>query len=200
MIVFFPADEKAIILWRKAAAFNSVDLDTQVAIFAEKAQLAIEGQEVLKGREAIAAYLGQVLRDSAGLLREELATFRGAPALLVWRYARGEEKKAVAVSLITGLKNGLVTRAKIITKPELVTRAKSAGLMPYDSRIRRMLFLCSRKCVYIRLLWLLLSKRLRWLSEVLLFAYIYLTYQSCLSVVQYVKHVLRIFFLLYLLP
>ena len=135
-IVFFPADEKAIILWRKAAAFNSVDLDTQVAIFAEKAQLAIEGQEVLKGREAIAAYLGQVLRDSAGLLREELATFRGAPALLVWRYARGEEKKAVAVSLITGLKNGLVTRAKIITKPELVTRAKSAGLMPYDSAFR----------------------------------------------------------------
>jgi dihydroxy-acid dehydratase len=133
-MMFFPADERAIILWRKAAAFNAADLATQLSIFSHTAILDVEGLEApLKGREAIGAYLQKILQESGGLLREELAEFRKAPALVVWKYAKGTPKHVIAVSLISKLKNGLIARAKIITKPEVVNRAKPAGLMPYDS-------------------------------------------------------------------
>jgi dihydroxy-acid dehydratase len=132
-MLFFPADERALLLWRKAAAFNAADLPAQLALFTPKAKLDVEGQDALRGREAIAAFLEKNLQESAGLRREELATFRNAPALIVWQYSKTEGKKAVAVCQVGRVKNGQIARGKILTKPEVVARAKPAGLMPHDS-------------------------------------------------------------------
>ena len=131
-IMFFPADEKAILLWRMAAAFNSGELEGQSAVFDDAARVDVEGAEPLVGRAAIEAYIQTSLSGSAGLLREELATFRNAPALVVWQYSKTDPKKITAVWSITRVKAGRIFRARVITLATAVARAHPAGLMPYD--------------------------------------------------------------------
>jgi len=130
-LMFFPADPAAITLWRKAAGFNAANLEAQTVCFAAKARLDIEGKDPIIGRDAIAAYLKDMLANSHGLLREELATLRNGPALIVWKYTKGT-REAVAVTQIVRLKNWEIARAKITTDPKTIARAKSAGLMPFD--------------------------------------------------------------------
>ncbi|HUJ08647.1 MAG TPA: dihydroxy-acid dehydratase [Verrucomicrobiae bacterium] len=132
-MLFFPGDERAISLWRKAAAFNSAQLPEQVVLFAAKAKLDIEGQESLVGRDAIAAWLEKTLKESGGRLREELGQLRNDPVLIVWRYEKSGSRQAVAIFLIKRLKNWEITRASIITNPKKLAKVQSAGLMPYDA-------------------------------------------------------------------
>jgi dihydroxy-acid dehydratase len=132
-MLFFPGDERAITLWRKAAAFNSAQLPEQIALFAAKAKLDIEGQEALVGRDAIAGWLEKTLKESGGRLREELGQLRGDPVLIVWRYEKSGARQAVAICLIKRLKNWEITRASIITNPKKLAKVESAGLMPYDA-------------------------------------------------------------------
>ncbi|HRY51766.1 MAG TPA: dihydroxy-acid dehydratase [Candidatus Paceibacterota bacterium] len=129
---FFAADPITITLWRKAAGLNAANLEAQVSLFSEKAVLAIEGQEPVKGREAIAAFLDKTMKESHGLIREELGTLRNTPVLIVWQYEKGGSRKAVAVAQILRMRQWEITRARILTRPETVAKAKSAGLMPYD--------------------------------------------------------------------
>src|SRR5664280_1262277 len=132
-MLFFPGDERAITLWRKAAAFNSAQLPEQIALFAAKAKLDIEGQEALVGRDAIAAWLEKTLKESGGRLREELGQLRNDPVSIVWRYEKSGARQAVAIFLIKRLKNWEIARASIITNPKKLAKAESAGLMPYDA-------------------------------------------------------------------
>jgi dihydroxy-acid dehydratase len=132
-MLFFPGDERAITLWRKAAAFNSAQLPEQVVLFAAKAKLDIEGQEPLVGRDAIAAWLEKTLNESGGRLREELGQLRNDPVLIVWRYEKSGSRQAVALCLIKRLKNWEIARASIITNPKKLAKVQSAGLMPYDA-------------------------------------------------------------------
>jgi dihydroxy-acid dehydratase len=132
-MMFYPADERAITLWRKAAAFNGLDVSAQASLFTAKAILDVSGQEPVKGREAIAEFLTKIQTEAKGLVREELATFRNAPAVIAWQYTKGGERKIVSVLAITRLKNWEIARARLFTQPEMVARAKPAGLMPYDS-------------------------------------------------------------------
>ncbi len=131
-MLFFPGDERAITLWRKAAAFNSAQVPEQVALFAAKARLDIEGQEPVIGREAIAAFLDKTLQESKGLLREELGQLRKDPVLIVWRYEKSGSRQPVALCLIKRMKNWEITRASILTNPTKLAKAESAGLMPFD--------------------------------------------------------------------
>jgi dihydroxy-acid dehydratase len=131
-MLFFPGDERAITLWRKAAAFNSAQLAEQVVLFAAKARLDIEGQEPLIGKEAIAAFLDKTLQESKGLLREELGQLRKDPVLIVWRYEKSGGRQPVAVCLIKRMKNWEIQRASILTNPAKLAKAESAGLMPFD--------------------------------------------------------------------
>jgi len=133
---FLPADEIAITLWRKAAAFNAGELEAQTALFSAKAKLEVEGREPLVGSEAIAAYLAQIIQDGKGLVREELGYVRSTPVVIAWQYEKTGARKAVAVTQIVRLKNWEIARAKVITKPETLAKAKSAGLMPYDPVFR----------------------------------------------------------------
>ncbi len=132
-MLFFPGDERAITLWRKAAAFNSAQLPEQTVLFAAKAKLDIEGQEAIVGRDAIAAWLEKTLKESGGRLREELGQLRNDPVLIVWRYEKSGARQAVAICLIKRLKNWQITRASIITNPKKLAKVQSAGLMPYDA-------------------------------------------------------------------
>jgi dihydroxy-acid dehydratase len=131
-MLFFPGDERAITLWRKAAAFNSAQVPEQVALFAAKARLDVEGQAPLVGKEAIAAFLEKTLRESKGLLREELGQLRKDPVLIVWRYEKSGSRQPVAVCLIKRMKNWEIARASILTNPAKLAKAESAGLMPFD--------------------------------------------------------------------
>jgi dihydroxy-acid dehydratase len=131
-MLFFPGDERAITLWRKAAAFNSAQVPEQVALFAAKARLDIEGQEPVIGREAIAAFLDKTLQESKGLLREELGQLRKDPVLIVWRYEKSGSRQPVALCLIKRMKNWEIMRASILTNPTKLAKAESAGLMPFD--------------------------------------------------------------------
>ena len=129
---FMAGDETAITLWRKAAAFNAGDVEAQAALFAGKAKLEVEDQEPLVGREAIAGYLAKVTQESKGLLREELGSLRNHPVLLVWQYEKSGARQIVAATQILRLKNWEIARARVVTRPEALAKAKSAGLMPYD--------------------------------------------------------------------
>jgi dihydroxy-acid dehydratase len=131
-MLFFPGDERAITLWRKAAAFNSAQVPEQVALFAAKARLDVEGQAPLVGKEAIAAFLERTLQESKGLLREELGQLRKDPVLIVWRYEKSGSRQPVAVCLIKRMKNWEIARASILTNPAKLAKAESAGLMPFD--------------------------------------------------------------------
>jgi dihydroxy-acid dehydratase len=131
-MLFFPGDERAITLWRKAAAFNSAQMPEQVALFAAKARLDVEGQAPLVGKEAIAAFLEKTLQESKGLLREELGQLRKDPVLIVWRYEKSGSRQPVAVCLIKRMKNWEIARASILTNPAKLAKAESAGLMPFD--------------------------------------------------------------------
>jgi dihydroxy-acid dehydratase len=132
-MLFFPGDERAITLWRKAAAFNSAQLPEQTLLFAAKAKLDIEGQEALVGRDAIAAWLENTLKESGGRLREELGQLRNDPVSIVWRYEKSGSRQAVAIFLIKRLKNWEIARASVITNPKKLAKVQSAGLMPYDA-------------------------------------------------------------------
>ncbi|HPA19858.1 MAG TPA: dihydroxy-acid dehydratase [Verrucomicrobiae bacterium] len=132
----FPADEAAIALWRKAAGFNAADAAAATDAFADKPMIDIEGGEKLRGREAVLAHIEGAIRESGGLLREELATFRKGPALILWKYDKAGGRQAVAVILAARVKDGRIVRAKVIKKPSLVAKAVSAALMPYDAAFR----------------------------------------------------------------
>ena len=129
---FLPADPTAITLWRKAAAFNSGDVPAQAVLFAANAKLEIDGQPTLEGREAIQAYLEQVTRESKGLLREELGSMRTSCVLLLWQYEKTGGRKLVSLLQALRTKNWELTRARVVTRPEMLAKAKPAGLIPYD--------------------------------------------------------------------
>lgn len=133
---FMPADETAITLWRKAAAFNAGDAEAQTVLFAVKSKLEVEGQEALVGREAISAFFAKAIQDSKGLVREELGSLRNTPVLIAWLYEKNGARKAMAVTQIVRMRNWEIVRAKVIIRPEVLAKAKSAGLMPYDSVFR----------------------------------------------------------------
>ncbi len=132
-MLFFPGDEHAITLWRKAAAFNAAQLNEQVDLFGAKARLDIEGGESLRGREAIAAYLEDTLKTSGGLLREELGQLRKDPVLIVWKYNKSGSRQAVSLFQVKRMKNWEIARATVITKPTALAKVVSAGLMPFDA-------------------------------------------------------------------
>jgi dihydroxy-acid dehydratase len=135
-LLFFPADPSAITLWRMAAAFNAGDLDAQSVLFADKAKLEIEGQEALQDRAAISAYLDKTMKDSQGLIRQELGGLRKSPVMISWQYQKNGQRQPAFVLQIMRLKNWQISKARILIRPETTSKAKSAGLMPYDPAFR----------------------------------------------------------------
>ncbi len=132
-LLFFPADARAITLWRDAAAWNVGDVDAQIALYAEDAELTLPDGNVLKGRQAIRAAIEAQQKEAQGLMRCELASLKGTPVLLAWKYAKGGVKERHSLVRVSRFRGWTIARAYLDTRPGPLAEAVPSGLMPYDS-------------------------------------------------------------------
>jgi len=131
-ISFFPGDERAIMLWRVAAAWNAADVDALGALFTDEAQLQVDPGSTCKGSAAIRAAHERKLREAQGLTRAELAVLKKVPVLVVWRYAQGAPKQRLGLFRVAKYRHGLIQDAYFDGRPATAAEAQPAGLMPYD--------------------------------------------------------------------
>ena len=131
-LLFFPADPRAITLWRFAAAFNAGDAGAAACLFSEDAELQVNETTTWHGQEEIEAGLKSKFAEFRGMVRTELGQLKGTPVLLVWQYGKGGEKN-VSCLLRTGrLRKWQITKAYHEYRPGQIKEAQSAGLMPFD--------------------------------------------------------------------
>jgi len=134
-LVFFPADPRAITLWRFAAAFNAGDASAAGCLFADDAELQVNEAVTWKGRPEIEAGLKAKFAEFKGLVRAELGQLKNTPVLLVWQY-QGGEKKLVCLLRTGRLRGWTISKAYHEYRETQLKEAQSAGLMPYDSAFR----------------------------------------------------------------
>ena len=131
-LTFFPADPRAITLWRFAAAFNVGDAATAACLFAEDAELQVNETLTWKGRAEIEAGLKGKFAEFKGLVRAELGSLKGTPVLVIWHYAGGE-KKMVCLLRTGRLRGWEISKAYHEYRETPLKEAQPAGLMPHDS-------------------------------------------------------------------
>jgi dihydroxy-acid dehydratase len=131
-LLFFPADARAITLWRLAAAFNAGDAAAVASLFSEDAEFQVNETTTWTGQAAIEAGLKGKFGEFKGMVRAELGQLKGTPLLLLWQYEKGGEKK-VSCLLRTGrLRKWQITKAYHEYRPGQIKEAQASGLMPYD--------------------------------------------------------------------
>ncbi len=136
-MLFHPADDRAIALWRFAAAFNAGDAENCGALFGTKGELGVEATVTWRGAAEIAAGLAPKFAEFRGLVRAELAEVRGTPALVVWKYEKSGAKQRLCLLRVSRLHaGGTIARAAHDHDPAAVASAKPAGLMPHDPSFR----------------------------------------------------------------
>ncbi len=136
-MLLFPADARAIALWRFAAAFNSGDAAGCALLFAEGGDL--ESSDVLtwRGRAEIEQGLKAAMVESRGLLRAELGDLKGAPVLLFWKYARTGERERLSLLRVGHFHaTHQIGHAYHERRPAQLEAARPGGLMPHDSAFR----------------------------------------------------------------
>jgi dihydroxy-acid dehydratase len=132
-MLFFPADPRAITLWRDAAAWNAGDVEGQLAVFGPKVVVKMPAGVTLKGHDQLRPVIEQQVAESKGLVRAELGEYRKEPVLLMWRYEKGGTRTPFAMIRAKKLKNWVITRAEFDTDPKHLAKVIPSGLMPYDS-------------------------------------------------------------------
>jgi dihydroxy-acid dehydratase len=132
-MLFFPADLRAITLWRFAAAFNAGDAAAVAVLFAEDAEFQVDESTTWKGVAAIEAGLKQKLSEFRGLVRAELGQLKGTPILIMWQYPKGEQKKVLCLVRTGRLRNWQISKAYHERRAAQLEEAQPSGLMPYDS-------------------------------------------------------------------
>jgi dihydroxy-acid dehydratase len=142
-LLFFPADPRAITLWRFASAFNAGDAQSVALLFAEDGELLVDESTTWKGPAAIEQGLAQKLAEFRGMVRAEIGSVRQSPLLMVSRY-EGTTKNLVCLLKIGRLRNWQITKATHENRPERLKEAQPCGLMPYDSAFRFDAFDCIR--------------------------------------------------------
>ena len=136
-MIFHPADDRAIALWRFAAAFNAGDAASCGALFGAKGELAVNAATTWRGAAEIEAGLRPKLAEFRGLVRAELAELRGAPAAILWQYEKTGAKAIRCLFRITRLHAaGTIARAAGDWDPKAFATARPAGLMPHDPVFR----------------------------------------------------------------
>jgi dihydroxy-acid dehydratase len=135
-MLFFPADPVAITLWRDAAAWNAGDLEAQLALYDPKVSIKMPDGQVLKGRELWRDVLQREQDNARGLVRAELADFRGEPVVLHWKYETGGQRTRHAMLRVKRFKHWLIARAEYDTDPKRLAKVTPGGLMPYDPAFR----------------------------------------------------------------
>ena len=136
-MLFHPADDRAIALWRFAAAFNANDAAACGALFGAKGELEVDASTTWHGFAEIEAGLKPKFAEFRGLVRAELAEARGTPALVIWQYEKTGAKKVACLFRIARLHAaGTIARAAHDYDPKACATAKPAGLMPHDPVFR----------------------------------------------------------------
>lgn len=132
-LLFFPADTRAITLWRFAAAFNAADANTAAALFTADGELQVDENLTWKGPLEIEAGLKQKFAEWKGLVRAELGSLKQSPVLLIWQYAKGAGKKLACLLRTGRVRNWQMSRAYHEYREAVLKDAQPCGLMPYDS-------------------------------------------------------------------
>jgi dihydroxy-acid dehydratase len=132
-MMFFPADPRAITLWRLAAAFNAGDAPTATVLFTDDAEFQVNETLTWKGPAEIAADLKEKFAGFKGLVRAELGQLKGTPVLLIWQYEKSGEKKLHCLLRTGRLRNWQISKAYHEYRASLLEEAQPSGLMPYDS-------------------------------------------------------------------
>jgi dihydroxy-acid dehydratase len=136
-MIFHPADDRAIALWRFAAAFNAGDAASCGALFGAKGELEVDAATTWRGAAEIEAGLKPKFAESRGLVRAELGEVRGAPVIVVWQYEKTGAKTISCLLRISRLHTaGTIARAAHDRTPAAIASAKPAGLMPHDPVFR----------------------------------------------------------------
>jgi len=136
-LLFFPADDRAIALWRLAAAFNAGDAGVCGAMFGAKGELGVDGTTTWRGSAEIEAGLKPRFAEFRGFVRAELGEVRGSPVLILWRYEKNGERKAACLLRVTRLHaGGTIARAAHDDAPHNLALARPSGLMPHDPAFR----------------------------------------------------------------
>jgi dihydroxy-acid dehydratase len=136
-MLFHPADDRAIALWRFAAAFNANDAAACGALFGAKGELEVDASTTWHGFAEIEAGLKPKFAEFRGLVRAELAEARGTPVLVIWQYEKTGAKKVACLFRIARLHAaGTIARAAHDYDPKACAAAKPAGLMPHDPVFR----------------------------------------------------------------
>ena len=134
-MLFFPADARAIALWRFAAAFNASDAPTAAASFATDGELLVNDTQTWKGRAEIEAGLKGKFAEFKGLVRAELGTLKGSPVLVIWRYQAGV-KQMVSLLRTGRLRGAEISKAYHDYQPASLKGVHPDGLLPYDPAFR----------------------------------------------------------------
>jgi dihydroxy-acid dehydratase len=136
-MLFHPADDRAIALWRFAAAFNANDAAACGAIFGAKGELEVTADTTWHGAAEIEAGLKPKFAEFRGLVRAELGEVRGTPVIIVWQYEKTGAKKIACLLRAPRLHAaGTIARAAHDYDPKNFAVAKPAGLMPHDPVFR----------------------------------------------------------------
>ncbi|HVM48793.1 MAG TPA: dihydroxy-acid dehydratase [Candidatus Acidoferrum sp.] len=132
-LLHFPADPRAVTLWRFAAAFNTSDAATAAVLFADDGELEVDETTTWKGRPAIEAGLKAGFAEAKGMLRAELGQLKGSPVLVIWQYAKGGEKKLYCLLRTGRLRNWQFSKLYHDRRLAPLKEVQPCGLMPYDS-------------------------------------------------------------------
>jgi len=134
-MMFFPADPRAITLWRLAAAFNTGDAAAAAVLFTDDAEFQVNENVTWKGPAAIEAGLKGKFAEFKGMVRAELGQLKGTPVLIIWQY-KGADKKGHCLLRTGRLRQWQISKAYHEYRPAQLAEAQPSGLMPYDSAFR----------------------------------------------------------------
>jgi len=130
-LMFFPADPRAITLWRFAAAFNTGDAAIAACLFSGDAELQVNETLTWKGPSEIEVGLKAKFAEFKGLVRAELGSLKGTPVLVIWHY-QGGEKQMVCLLRTGRLRGWTISKAYHEYREAQLKEVQPSGLMPYD--------------------------------------------------------------------
>jgi len=135
-LMFFPADPRAITLWRLAAAFNTSDAAAAALLFTDDAEFQVNETVTWKGPAAIETGLKEKFAEFNGRVRAELGQLKGTPVLVMWKYGPGSQKELFCLLRTGRLRGWQISKAYHEHRPAQLKEAQPSGLMPYDSAFR----------------------------------------------------------------
>jgi dihydroxy-acid dehydratase len=135
-MLFFAGDDRAVVLWRVAAAWNAGEIEVLASLFTEPAELRLGDGRILRGRAEIRGELEREKQAARGLNRAELATYQKAPVVLHWQYGPGGAKQAVCCLRVAKFRGSQIHRARLEMQASRLQTVRPAGLMPFDSAFR----------------------------------------------------------------